>query len=69
MTTRPTDVPNEGHNALDAAHERADAHNAPAVEDSPEGVAEIDIATGKTLREEHTREAGERRGEPDRAGR
>lgn len=59
MPTRPTDIPNEGHDALDAAHERPDAHDVPAVEDTPEGIAEIDIATGETLREEHTREPGD----------
>jgi hypothetical protein len=59
MTTRPTEVPNEGHEALDRAHERSDAHDVPAVQDVPEGIAEIDIATGRTIREEHTREPGE----------
>ena len=46
MPIRPTDYPNQGHNAIDAAHERADTHDVPAVEDTPEGIAEIDIATG-----------------------
>jgi hypothetical protein len=62
MPTRPIDVPNEDHNALDPSHERADTHNVPAVEDAPEGIAEIDIATGETVREVHTHEPGSRTG-------